>query len=182
MYVFSRAKPCETGSRIKLNNTASPEGAMFSYRAGQPFWKFFARLGCPVVIRVSVLRDNEARFFVAQSDDLLPDFGCVAESPTWEGLHKELSLVLKDASESIFSQAKRKPTFAPFLCFSLARTHAQKVGCTPRSWRWFDTLSTRPSPATNISHTAPALCLFYSDVKNDKIFACGAFLHHTTFS
>lgn len=91
---------------------------MFSYRAGRPFWKFFARIGCPIVVRVSVLWDSEAGVFVAQSEDLLPDFGCVAESPTWEGLHKELSLVLDDAFESIFGKANKEPTFEPLLSFA----------------------------------------------------------------
>lgn len=91
---------------------------MFSYRAGRPFWKFFARIGCPIVVRASVLWDSEVRVFVAQSEDLLPDFGCVAESPTWERLHKELSLVLNDAFESIFGKANKEPTFEPLPSFA----------------------------------------------------------------
>lgn len=74
---------------------------MLSYRIGCPGWKIAARLGVPLCIKVDVLFDEEAKVFVATSDDFLPDFGCVAGAETWEGLKKELDAVIEDAFERI---------------------------------------------------------------------------------
>lgn len=47
------------------------------YRVGNPFWRFLARLGVPLVLRVDVVFDKEARVYVATSPDLR---GMVAEA------------------------------------------------------------------------------------------------------
>lgn len=75
---------------------------MISYRVGAPGWKIAARFGFPLKVKVFVRWDGEAKVFVAVSDDFLPDFGCVAESSTWDGLQKELNAVFDDAMETIF--------------------------------------------------------------------------------
>jgi hypothetical protein len=77
---------------------------VFAYRVGFPGWKIAARLGFMLKVRVEVLWDDEAKVFVARSDDFLPDFGCVAESATWDGLKAELNSVFEDAFESIFGK------------------------------------------------------------------------------
>ena len=85
---------------------------MFSYRVGFPGWKIAARLG--------VMYDSDAKVFVAWSDDFSPDFGCVAESPTWEGLQKELGYVFDDAFDVIFDSQGKEPKFEPVLLFATA--------------------------------------------------------------
>lgn len=77
---------------------------MFAYRVGFPGWKIAARLGIRLKVCVEVLWDDEAKVFVAQSDDFLPYFGCLAEAQTWDGLKTELNYVLEDAFESIFGK------------------------------------------------------------------------------
>lgn len=91
---------------------------MFHYRVGAPGWKIAARLGLPLVVKVSVLWDPEAKVFVATSEDFLPDFGCVAESPTWDGLKKELGAVFADASEVIFGNPAHDSQISPLLRFA----------------------------------------------------------------
>ena len=91
---------------------------MFAYRVGFPGWKIAARLGLTLKVRVEVLWDDEAKVFVAQSDDFLPEFGCVAEAETWDGLKTELNYVFEDAFESIFGKVAKEPTFDATLRFS----------------------------------------------------------------
>lgn len=91
---------------------------MFAYRVGFPGWKIAARLGFMLKVRVDVLWDDDAKVFVAQSDDFLPYFGCVAESETWDGLKTELNLVFEDAFESIFGKSVKEPVFDPNLRFA----------------------------------------------------------------
>ena len=91
---------------------------MLAYRVGFPGWKIAARLGVPLTVRVEVLWDNEAKVFVATSDDFLPEFGCVAESATWDGLKEELSAVFDDAFESIFGNKAKEPAISPTLKFA----------------------------------------------------------------
>lgn len=88
------------------------------YRVGFPGWKIAARLGFPLCVKVSVLWDKDAKVFVAQSDDFLPEFGCVAESDTWEGLQKELQAVFEDAFEVIFGSKTKEPSIHPYLNFA----------------------------------------------------------------
>lgn len=63
------------------------------YRIGNPFWKFLARLGVPLMLRVNVFKDEEAGVFVATSDDLR---GLVAEATTMDELVDEVKLVIND--------------------------------------------------------------------------------------
>ena len=60
------------------------------YRVGSEGWTEAAKAGLPLFCDVSARWDPEANVFVAESEDFLPAFACVAESPTWEGLGKEL--------------------------------------------------------------------------------------------
>ena len=60
------------------------------YRVGSEGWTAAAKAGLPLICEVSARWDPEAGVFVAESEDFLPAFACVAESPTWEGLGKEL--------------------------------------------------------------------------------------------
>ena len=91
---------------------------MLAYRVGFPGWKIAARLGMTLKVRVTVLWDNDAQVFVATSEDFLPEFGCVAESETWDGLKEELKAVLYDAFESIFGKTVREPVFDTILRFA----------------------------------------------------------------
>ena len=91
---------------------------MFAYRVGFPGWKIAALLGITLEVCVEVLWDDEAKVFVAQSDDFLPDFGCVAEAKTWDGLKNELNYVYEDAFESIFGKSFKEPTFDTTLRFA----------------------------------------------------------------
>lgn len=91
---------------------------MLAYRVGFPGWKIAARLGITLKVRVTVLWDNDAKVLVATSEDFLPEFGCVAESETWDGLKEELKAVLDDAFESIFGKTVREPVFDAILRFA----------------------------------------------------------------
>ena len=91
---------------------------MFAYRVGFPGWKIAARLGLTLKVRVNVLWDDEAKVFVAHIDDFLPEFGCVAEAATWDGLKTELNNVLDDAFEFIFGQSQKKHKFDTTLRFA----------------------------------------------------------------
>lgn len=91
---------------------------MFSHRVGAPGWKLAARLGVPLTVQVPVRWDDEAKVFVAVSDDFLPEFGCVAESPTWSGLEAELKAVFEDAFETIFGFGVKEPEINPNLRFA----------------------------------------------------------------
>ena len=92
---------------------------MFAYRVGAPGWKIATRLGFRLKVLVSIRWDNDAKVFVASSEDFLPDFGCVAEAETWSGLETELNYVLEDALESIFGQTQhRKHKFDTLLRFA----------------------------------------------------------------
>ena len=52
------------------------------YRVGSEGWTAAAKAGLPLVCEVSARWDPEASVFVAESEDFLPAFACVAESPT----------------------------------------------------------------------------------------------------
>ncbi len=64
---------------------------MFAYQVGFPGWKIAARFGLKLKVNVQVLWDGEAKVFVAWSNDFLPEFGCVAESQSWNGLKQVLA-------------------------------------------------------------------------------------------
>jgi len=67
------------------------------YRVGLPFWRFMARRGVPMYLRVNVLRDSAASVFVATSPDL---DGLVVEAETMDELVTEarelISMLLGD--------------------------------------------------------------------------------------
>ena len=58
------------------------------YRVGLPCWKFAARLGIPLMVRVNAFYDKEANVFVATSPDLK---GLVAEAETLDALEREVA-------------------------------------------------------------------------------------------
>ncbi len=75
---------------------------MFAYRVGFPGWKIAARLGFPLIIHANVIWDDEAKVFVACSDDFLPHFGCVTEGATFEELQRKVRECCEMALEEIF--------------------------------------------------------------------------------
>ena len=83
------------------------------YRVGSEGWTAAAKAGLPLVCEVSARWDPEASVFVAESEDFLPAFACVAESPTWEGLGKELDAVFSDALESVLGSQQPLPRVTP---------------------------------------------------------------------
>ena len=83
------------------------------YRVGSEGWTAAAKAGLPLVCEVSARWDPEASVFVAESEDFLPAFACVAESPTWEGLGKELDPVFSAALESVLRSQQPLPRVTP---------------------------------------------------------------------
>ena len=77
-----------------------------SYRAGLPGWKWAARAGAPISLRVNVLKDNEAGVYVATSPDL---HGLVVEAETLEALRSEIHGA---ASRLLELELHRAPTRA----------------------------------------------------------------------
>ncbi len=65
------------------------------YRLGWPFGSTLAYLGFPTVIRIDVVRDEEAGVFVGTSKDLR---GLVVESDSLEGVLREARLLIPDFS------------------------------------------------------------------------------------
>ena len=82
-------------------------------RVGSEGWTAAAKAGLPLICEVSARWDPEAGVFVAESEDFLPAFACVAESPTWEGLGKELDAVFSDALESVLGFQPPLPRVTP---------------------------------------------------------------------
>ncbi|WP_020424848.1 DUF1902 domain-containing protein [Paracidovorax oryzae] len=76
------------------------------YRVGFPGWKVAARLGVPLVVRVAVVKDDEAGVLVATSPDLR---GLVVESPTRE----ELLTSLFECTEMLLEDMLHKPLKTP---------------------------------------------------------------------
>lgn len=60
---------------------------MLAYRCGLPFWKWFAKLGGTIKIRLLVIRDDEAGVFVATSPDLR---GLVCEADSLDSLNSSV--------------------------------------------------------------------------------------------
>ena len=56
------------------------------YRVGLPGWKFAAKCGIPVRLRVNITQDLEANVYVAQSPDL---DGLIVEAHTLDELQDE---------------------------------------------------------------------------------------------
>jgi predicted RNase H-like HicB family nuclease len=56
------------------------------YRVGLPGWKFAARMGMPVRLRVNIRQDLEANVYVAESPDLS---GLIVEGHTLDDIKSE---------------------------------------------------------------------------------------------
>ena len=87
----------------------------FSYRVGRLGWKLAARLGVPLRVRVSVMFDDEAKVFIATTDDFLPKFGLTVESETWDGIFKEIRIALEEAEEVCLGKSDDKVRLDPVL-------------------------------------------------------------------
>lgn len=72
------------------------------YRVGNPFWRFLARLGIPLVVRVDVMFDKDANVYVATSRDLR---GLVAEAQSKE----ELIAAVYDCVDLLIESEVHKP-------------------------------------------------------------------------
>lgn len=79
------------------------------YRVGLPFWKFLARLGVPMHLRVLVQRDAESSMFVAVSPDLK---GLIVEAETMDELVTETRDVIDMLLDEYLSNGKHaEPEF-----------------------------------------------------------------------
>lgn len=72
------------------------------YRVGNPFWRFLAKLGVPMIVRVDVLFDQEVGVYVATSPDLR---GLVAEAKTKD----ELIASVYDCVDMLLEDEVRQP-------------------------------------------------------------------------
>lgn len=61
------------------------------YRVGNLGWRVAARIGIPLKVRIDVIFDDEAKVFVATSEDLK---GLVVEAATVEELWAEIKHAL----------------------------------------------------------------------------------------
>ena len=59
---------------------------VMAYRVGLPGWKFLARRGFPVTLRVQIMRDQESGVYIARSPDL---DGLVVEATSLDVLRTE---------------------------------------------------------------------------------------------
>ncbi|MBI3231024.1 MAG: DUF1902 domain-containing protein [Burkholderiales bacterium] len=66
------------------------------YKIGYPFWRFAARLGIQLRLRVDVTFDAEAKVFVATSGDLR---GLVCGADTMDELVKQVNFAITDLLE-----------------------------------------------------------------------------------
>lgn len=65
----------------------------YMYRIGYPFWRFLAKRGVTLKVRINVMHDEEAGVFVATSPDLR---GLVCEAHTFEQLVIEVKHGVND--------------------------------------------------------------------------------------
>jgi hypothetical protein len=80
------------------------------YRVGFPGWKIAARFGSSLLVKIDVLRDDEAGVFVATSRDLP---GLVVEAKDMDQLFPEVyGCVDMLLSEQLKSAPKRRPIAA----------------------------------------------------------------------
>ena len=77
------------------------------YRVGFPGWKIAARLGVPLLVKIEVLHDKQAKVFVATSRDLA---GLVVEVKTIDQLFPE---VYDCVDMLLCEQLKRAPKSKP---------------------------------------------------------------------
>jgi predicted RNase H-like HicB family nuclease len=67
------------------------------YNAGWPAWRFLAKMGVPIRVKVMVFYDDEAKVYVATNSNLR---GLVAEAETFDGLVKNINAAARDLLES----------------------------------------------------------------------------------
>lgn len=79
------------------------------YRVGMPFWRWAARRGVRLLIRVDVVRDLEAGVLVATSPDLP---GLVAEGRTTEEVFRGVYDCAEMLLEAQLHQSVRRPAAA----------------------------------------------------------------------
>ncbi len=72
------------------------------YRVGFPFWKFAARIGVRMKLRIDVQKDEEAGVFFATSKDLP---GLVVEAENLDELAEEI----KAAASELLIEELQKP-------------------------------------------------------------------------
>lgn len=65
----------------------------FKVGLGFPFWKTFARLGCPIELKIEVFHDAEADVYVARGANFQ---GLVVEAATLDELKAAVSDLLPD--------------------------------------------------------------------------------------
>lgn len=82
------------------------------YRVGFPGWKLAARLGVPLMFRVDVHHDSDARVFIATSEDLR---GLVVEAATKDEL---ISSVYDCVDMLMVEQLKRSAKAKPLVAWS----------------------------------------------------------------
>jgi hypothetical protein len=77
------------------------------YRVGFPLWKLATRLGMPLLVKLEVLHDKNARVFVVTSPDLR---GLVVEAPDntrAEEMHKEIHVCIDLLMTELLSRAPK---------------------------------------------------------------------------
>lgn len=65
------------------------------------------------VISVNVMFDSEANVFIAETDDFMPQFGCVVEAETWEELERKLLFALSEAFEEVLNKPSENRVLKP---------------------------------------------------------------------
>jgi predicted RNase H-like HicB family nuclease len=87
------------------------------YRAGLPGWKFLAKLGVPVLVRVQVMYDDEVKSYWATSPDL---DGLAVSGSTLDELKAEAMAACQELLELALAKqnvhATARLTYEPALC------------------------------------------------------------------
>ncbi|MDR2925654.1 MAG: DUF1902 domain-containing protein [Azoarcus sp.] len=87
------------------------------YRIGLPGWKLLARMGVPMLVRVTVVRDDEAGSYWATSPDL---DGLAVCGSTLDELGAEVTgacdVLLELALSTRHINARARMTYEPPLC------------------------------------------------------------------
>lgn len=88
--------------------TVKPTGQeKIMYRVGFPLWKIAARMNVPLLVKLEVMHDKDARVFIVTSPDLN---GLVVEAPdntSAEEMHKEINGCVCMLMEEALSSAPR---------------------------------------------------------------------------
>ena len=80
------------------------------YRVGFPLWKVAARFNVPLLVKLDVVHDKEARVLVVTSPDLK---GLVVEAPdntSAEAMHKEIHGCIEMLMEELLLRAPKSPS------------------------------------------------------------------------